>query len=275
MDAIPRFETLTRLGFAARGVLYLLIAYLAIAAGRNSDSSDVMRSMADGGGSRLVLGLIALGLFAYGAWRTLSAAYDLEGAGRNGKGAIARAGQALSGAVHIVMGLFAAGLALGVLASGAGGETSDKAAGWLMDLPGGELMLRLLALAFMLGGLFQAWSAYRLKFLEQLDGRAARQAWIRWVGRLGYIARGVVFVLIGVLLWRAAGAHAPSRAGGLAEALDTLSGASRLVVAAGLGMFGAFSLVQAVYRRITSPDVVRRFEHRRRPAGGRGATVRH
>lgn len=258
MDAVPKFETLTRLGFAARGVLYGLIAYLAIAAGRNAGSSDVLRSMADGGAGRLVLGLIALGLLAYGAWRCLEAAQDLEGAGDGAKGAMVRLGHALSGVVHIALGLLAGGLVFGLVGQGGGGDGADTAAGWVMDLPAGDILVRLLAVGFVLGGLAEAWAAYRLKFLEQLDGRAARRPWVKWVGRLGYIARGIVFILIGVLLWQAAGAHNPGQAGGVGEALGSLSGTSRSAVAAGLGLFGVFSLVQALYRRITNPHVLRR-----------------
>jgi hypothetical protein len=261
MNAVPRFETFTRLGFAARGVLYILIAYLAIAAGRNADSTDVLRSMAEGGASRLVLGLIALGLLAYGAWRCLEAAMDLEGAGPGAKGAATRLGHGMSGVAHGVMGLLAAGLALGVVGSdGGGGQGADKATGLVMTLPAGGLLLRLVAVGFILGGLAEGWSAYRLKFLEQLDPRAAARPWVRWVGRLGYIARGIVFILIGLLLWKAAGAHNPDQAGGVGEALGSLSGTHRIMVAGGLGFFGMFSLVQAVYRRITNPHVLHRLE---------------
>lgn len=264
MDAVPRFETFTRLGFAARGVLYLLIAYLAIAAGRNTGSSDVMRTLADGGASRLVLGLIALGLLAYGAWRCLEAAMDLEGAGDGAKGAVARLAHGGSGIAHVVLGLLAAGLALGLVGQGGGGggEGADKATGFVMDLPGGGGLLRLVAVGFMLGGLAQGWSAYRLKFLKQLDARAAQQAWVKWSGRLGYIARGVVFILIGLLLWGAAGSGNPGQAGGMGEALGSLSGTHRLLVALGLGLFGVFSLVQAAYRRITNPHVLQRVRGR-------------
>lgn len=153
MDVVPRFETLTRIGFAARGALYTLIAYLAVAAGRNPGSADVMRSLADGGASRLMLALIALGLLAYGAWRLLDAAYDLEGARPGAEGAAVRLGHGLSGGVHVVMGLLAAGLATGLVATVGGGE--DKAAGWLMDMPGGGGLMRLLAVGFGLGGLAQ------------------------------------------------------------------------------------------------------------------------
>jgi hypothetical protein len=259
MNAIPRFETLTRLGFAARGALYLMIAYLAIETGRNTGSSGALRTLAQGGASQVALFVIAVGLLAYGAWRCAEAALDLEGAGDDAKGLGARALHGLSGVVHVLLGLLALGLTFGLVGpGGGGGGGEDTATGWLLGLPGGEVLLRVIALGFMLGGLAQGWSAYRLKFLKQLEPQAAGKSWVRWVGRLGYAARGVVFVLIGVLLWRAAAAHDPQQAGGVGEALGSLSGWPQVLVALGLGLFGVFSIVQALYRRITDPKVLQR-----------------
>lgn len=194
---------------------------------------------------------------------------DLEGAGEGAKGAAVRLGHAGSGVAHLVLGLLAAGLALGLVGQGGGGggEGADKAAGFVLDLPGGGGLVRLLAVAFMLGGLAQGWSAYRLRFLKQLDPRAAGRAWVKWSGRLGYVARGVVFILIGLLLWRAAASQNPDQAGGAGEALGSLSGTYRLLVALGLGLFGVFSLVQAAYRRITNPHVLQRVRGLGPPAG--------
>ncbi|WP_374468681.1 DUF1206 domain-containing protein [Phenylobacterium sp.] len=272
MNAVPRFETLTRVGFAARGLLYLMIAYLAIEAGRTTGSSGALRTLADGGPSQLALFVIALGLLAYGVWRCAEGALDLEGAGDGAKGLAVRVIHGASGVVHILLGLLALGLTFGVGDSGGGGGGgADTATGWLLGLPGGALLVRLIAVGFVAGGLAQAWSAYRLKFLKQLDSRAAEKPWVKWIGRLGYLARGVVFVLIGVLFWHAASAADPQQAGGVGEALSSLSGWSRVLVAAGLGLFGVFSIVQAVYRRITDPHVLSRLRAHTPVPHGRAA----
>lgn len=257
MTHTPQLETFTRLGFAARGFLYLLVAYMAVSLGRHAGSSDVLRTLAEDGSGRLLLVLIALGLLAYGAWRCLEAAQDLEGAGDGAKGALVRGGHAMSGGAHVLLGLLAAGLAFGWVGTGGGGNGADEAAGRALQLPAGALLVKFVAVGFGLGGLAEGWNAYRLKFLDQLDSRAANQPWVKWVGRVGYLARGVVFILIGLLLWGAASDENPARAGGMGEALASLSGASRAFVALGLGFFGVFSLVQAVYRRINRQAVRR------------------
>lgn len=258
MPVASRFELFTRLGFAARGALYLTIAYLAIEAGRAAGSADALRALADGGPSLIALFFIALGLLAYGAWRCLEAWLDLEGAGGGAKGAGVRLGHVFSGIVHLILGLLAIGLTFGIGSSSGGGEGAESATAWVLGLPGGVLILRTIALGFLAGGLAEGWNAYRLQFLKQLDPAAARKDWVRWIGRLGYIARGVVFVLIGLLLWKAAGAHSPQQAGGTGDALASLSDGKRMLVAAGLGLFGVFSIVQAIYRRITNPHILGR-----------------
>jgi hypothetical protein len=265
MNRLTNLETFTRLGFAARGVLYILVGYLAISAGRELSSSGVLRHLADGGFSQLLLGIMALGLLAYGAWRIAEAALDLEGHGGKAKGVVARGGHALSGATHLLLGLLALGLALGLMKAGGGQDGAQTATAWVLGLPGGEMILRLIALGFIAGGLAQIYSAYRLDFLKQLDGRACRLEAVKWSGRLGYAARGIVFAIVGVFLWRAGAAHDPGQVAGTGEALASLSGWQHLLVAVGLFLFGVFSLVQAVYRRITNPDVVARLSrHARR-----------
>lgn len=274
MNSIPRFETFTRLGFAARGLLYILMGYLAIEAGRSLGTSDVLRTLAGGGPSRVVLGLVGLGLLAYGAWRVAEAALDLEGSGEGLKGKAVRAGHAGSGLVHILLGLLALGLTLGIGMGGGGGgaegggsEGAQTATAWLLGLPAGDWLVRLIAVGFVVGGLGEWLQAYKLGFLKQLDERARGRGWVKWTGRLGYAARGVLFILAGLFYWRAAATENPAQAGGLGEALGALSGWAQILVAAGLVMFGVFSLVQAAYRRITNPQVVERL---RAAAGPRG-----
>lgn len=262
MESIARFETLTRIGFAARGLTYILIGWLAIEAGRATGASGALASLAEGPG-RLVLWLVAIGLLAYGAWKIIEAAFDIEGAGGGAKGAAVRTGHVISGVVHLFLALTALDLAMGTPSSGGGdGEDARAATSWLLDLPAGALLVRLVAVALIAAGAYQVVQAVQLRFLKHLEARAATQAWVKWVGRLGYLARGVVFVLVGMMFWRAGTSESAGAAGGTGEALASLSGTTQLVVAAGLAMFGIFSLVQAVYRRIADPQVVQRLTAR-------------
>lgn len=256
--------TATRIGFAARGVMYLLIAYFALSAGRAEDGAEALRHLESGSG-RVLLGITAIGFLAYGVWRLSEAALDSEGHGSGAKGIAVRIGSAVSGLIHLGLSAYAAKLALGKPA-GSGGSNTEEGAATAMSLPGGEMLLLVAAGALLLAGLYQFVNAVRLKFRRHLDPRVADKAWIAWVGRLGYAARGVVFVLIGIFFLRAFDHGNAAEAGGVGDALASLPGALDTLVAAGLLMFGLFSLVEARYRRISNPRLVERLQNAA-PAG--------
>ena len=79
--------------------------------------------------------------------------------------------------------------------------------------------------------------------------------WTRRAGRLGHVARGVVFLVIGIFLAQAALQSDPDEVRGLGGALSALAaqpfGPYLLVlVALGFVAFGLFMFVVARYRRI-------------------------
>jgi hypothetical protein len=98
----------------------------------------------------------------------------------------------------------------------------------------------------------QLYKAGTCSFLEHLDERA-RQPVAKWLGRIGFAARGVVFLTLAWLLARGALLHSVAGAGGLEQALDALRGPLEVPVAAGLFVFGLYSIVEARYRSIHKP----------------------
>ena len=120
-------------------------------------------------------------------------------------------------------------------------------------MAGGEWALGIVAVAVVAVGLYQFVSAIKLGFLKHLDPRVAGKAWIKWAGRAGFAARGVVFVLVGIFFWRAMMTESAAQAGGMGDAIAALPATAQTVVAAGLLMFGVFSLIEARYRSIDNP----------------------
>ena len=121
-----------------------------------------------------------------------------------------------------------------------------------LHLPAGDLALGIAAAVLAGAGIVQLWKVWSCSFLHHLD-EAARRPFARWLGRIGYAARGVIFLTIAWLLTRAALDHSAAEAGGLEQALDTLRGPLQFPVAAGLALFGLYSLVEARYRSIHKP----------------------
>lgn len=258
MPSVPSLEMLTRIGFAARGIMYFLIGYLAIRLGRSEGGSGALAYLADGSG-KLLLAAMALGFLAYGIWRLSEALIDTEGHGSDAKGAVIRVGGAVSGIVHLGLALLAATLSSG--GGGAGGQTgAEQGAATALALPGGPLLLGMVGLALVGTGAWQLLKAARAGFLRHVDGEAARLGWVIWLGRAGYAARGVVFMIMGWFLIQAGFAADASEAGGMGAVLSWLSGPVRFVVALGLLLFGLFSLVEARYRRINDPKVLERLK---------------
>jgi len=244
------FEALTRIGFAARGLVYGLIGWVALRSGRNEDPGGIFDSL-EGGGGKLLLAVMALGFFFYAVWRLLDAWIDPEGRGDDAKGVgvrIAGAGIAL-----IYLG-FAGAAALHVIdsSSGDGGNTGEEGARTALGLPGGSVLLYAVAAAFLWAAVAQFAKAWTLNFMRHLKCSGPTSRWVCWLGRAGYATRGAIFLVTAWLFFGAARHHSAREAGGLADALSSMPAALQTAVACGLILFGLFSLAEARFRKIDS-----------------------
>ena len=248
---------LTRLGFAARGLMYLVIGYLALRSGRTEDGSGALAFLGSGSAAPLLFAM-AGGFAGYALWRLSEAIVDTENHGGGAKGGAVRTGGAMSGLIHLGLGFLALKLALG--SGNAGGSDAQGATAGALALPGGELLVILGGAALLGIGAFQLVRAAKGDFLRHLSPQAAHAPWVRWMGRAGYAARGIVFLLMGWFLLQAGLGSDAKEAGGMGEALGSLPSAAEAAVALGLGLFGVFSLVEARYRRISDPRVLERLQ---------------
>ncbi len=248
-------EMAARLGFAARAVTYGAIGYLTLRLGRTEDNQGVLTFIQGAGGS-IVLSLMALGFAGYGLWRLCEAILDSEGQGNGAGGIVKRLGGAISGVVHLF--LCWGAIRLLVWGEEAAGNAAERGASTMLAFPGGWAALVLVAAVLLGLGAYQIVKAIKLGFLKHLDPAAARRPWVAWVGRAGYLARGVVFVATALFMWQASASSRAAAAGGLEQALDSFPSWLQVLVAAGLFLFGVFSAVEAVYRRITDSDVIER-----------------
>jgi len=242
---------LTRLGFAARGFLYLIIAWLAIGTGRAEDLTGALEHLR---GERVLLILILAGFLAYGFWRVTDALFDSEGHGEGKKGALGRTGAGASGIIYLFFAWQAWRLLKGDGGSGGGAQ---EQAGTVMNLPGGTLLVEIGGVILFLAGLWQLKRAISCDFCKHLRADIQHQGWVKWMGRGGYGARGVIFIVTAIFLLSAGLTGDPSEAGGLKDALRWMGSPVNLIVAAGLALFGAFSLVEARFRQINPPPLDR------------------
>lgn len=240
------FQRFTRLGFAARGFLYVLIAALVILTGQTEDLTGALEYVGHGLGKAL-LAVIAIGMAAYGLWRLSDAAFGTESGSDGWKAWAKRTGAATSGLIYCWLAVKAA---LVILARPPSGNESQQHAAEALHLPAGNLLLFAASAILAGAGVIQLYKAARATFLDHLERDAASRWWIRLLGRIGYAARGIIFVTIGYMLLRSGLDRSAAEAGNLGNAMDWLYSPVRQLVAAGLLLFGVFSIMEAVYRPI-------------------------
>ena len=248
MSTAHRLTLLTRLGFAARGLLYITIAFLVIAAERAADPAAALAYLGHGFG-RLLLIVMAAGFAAYGLWRTTDGLLNLEQHTHDRRGIGQRIGAVGSGLVHLLLASQAVRLAVHTgkvdpLTGAQGGAATA------LSLPGGALMLLAAGLVLLGAGAAQLGTAATCRFCDDLDTSVAERGWVRWTGRIGYAARGVVFIISGFFLVSAGWETRASEAGGVEEALAWLDSPWDTIVGTGLLMFGLFSFIEARFRTI-------------------------
>jgi Domain of Unknown Function (DUF1206) len=259
----PWIERLARVGFVAKGLVYLIIGGLALQAalgrgGETTGSEGALLTILRQPYGRVLLFIVAIGLAGYAAWRFVQAGLDPEGMGRDGNRVLQRVGYAISGVIHAGLALAAARMALGF---GQGENRDSGAQDWtalVLAQPLGRWIVAAVGLGIVAFGLAELVRAYRTDLPKQLDLSRLDPSARKWVvrfGRMGMAARGIVFALIGGFLVRAALTYDSSQARGLGGALESLHGQPYgpwllALVAIGLIAFGVFELVQARYRRI-------------------------
>jgi hypothetical protein len=257
VDKSRGFITLVRLGYAARGIVYVLLGYLALSTRGEAreGASSVFDYLQDVPLGSALLWVIAIGLLAYSAFKLISAVGDVQHRGSDAKGAVKRVGDLASGFAYAFLAYAAFQFATGGKHAAEGGQ-SQHMAGSVMDWAVGPVVLGIVGLGFIAGAFVQAKSAATADFMKHVAGRAPSA--VEAVGRAGSAARAVVFALIGWSLVQSAWLVQSGKAKGLGEAILALRahGVIYALVAIGLLLFGVFSLVMARYRII--PDFEKR-----------------
>jgi len=256
----PAIAALARVGFVARGALYLVVAALAVAIaagdhGKNASSKGALQELADKPFGFWMVAALAVGFGGYALWRLVSAvAGRTQETGRK-RSVWSRLGALGSGVVYGSLCVACVSILIG---SGSSGDTGniDRFSTALMDI---SPWIVLGAGAAIVGaGLWQVYVGLSGRFMKHFkDGKIPGRAhpWIRRIGAFGHVARGVAIGLIGWFLIDAARSYDPKDAVGLDGALQRLAsepygGPALLAVAAGLGAFGLFSIFAARYSEV-------------------------
>jgi hypothetical protein len=251
-------RALARAGLTARGVIYILIGWIAllVALGqstREADQQGALQLLASKPYGLVSLWLLAIGFAAYALWRLSEAAFGVTGEG-NGAGPRLKSlgrGVVYAGFVYLTVKVI-------TRTQGSQSRQQQDVTAQAMQHPAGRWLVGIAGLIVVIIGLVLLIEGIRHKFMKnlrtsQMSARTRRV--VKWLGTIGTSARGVVFALAGVLVIQAAITHDAAKSGGIDKALLTLRhqpfGVVLLAVAAlGLVIFGVYGLCEARWRKV-------------------------
>jgi hypothetical protein len=256
----PVMEVLTRLGYGVRGVIYIVMGILAVqvALGKGGALASPQGAIAAIGkqpAGMILLWVVLIGILAYSLWGLVRAIWDPLNKGSDTKGILTRIGYFASAVGYAFLAYTTYGFISGTSQSTNGSPAKILAS--VMAIPMGRWAIALIGLIVVAVGLYQIMLGIKAGFEKQfqtydLTPKEAKLA--TDVGRFGTAARGVVFALVGGLIFLAAYNSNPSQPVGMDAALATLLhqpyGIWLLgIIAVGLVAFGFYSLLGAIWFR--------------------------
>lgn len=258
----PLMETLTRIGYGARGLIYMTMGLLAVqvALGKGGALASPQGAIAAIGkqpAGLILLWVVLVGIVSYSVWGVVRAVFDPLGKGHDTKGLLARFGFLTSAFGYAILIWPTYGYITGASQTANGSQT-QKFISTIMAMPWGRWAIGILGLAVLAGGLYQIYLGFKADFDRQFQTYALTSGEVKLVsdiGRFGTSARGVVFALVGGLITWAAYQANPRQPIGMDTALATLMhqpyGIWLLgVVAVGLIAFGFYSILSGLWFRL-------------------------
>jgi len=261
----PGVEWLARFGFIVRGLIYVVIGLLAVqmALGSGGSATSPTGAIAFIGQQpfgNVLLAITAVGLAGYSLWGFIRGIFDPLGRGSDMKGLFDRGGFIFSGISYAALMIPPALAVLNMPSNSASGSAPGVPSS-LMAGPMGKWIVIAFGLFWVGAGIGQLAAAYTAHFTRDLNTRKMSAQELKTatrIGQAGYSARGIVFVLIGLITLQAVFASGSKQVPGFETALATLQqapygGLLLGVVAVGLILFGTYSILGAKWAQ-TGPD---------------------
>ena len=255
-----------RAGLGARGATFALVAILAleVAFGKRGSAEDrpgALQTIAEHPFGRFLIAALAIGLGGFAFWCFAQAALGEKLESGKDMNIFKRIGLVALGLIYLGLCAMCAALvfgANGAVKSGGGNQGEVRATRIALEQPLGRYAVIAVGLGIIGAGVANVYIALSGKFREDLKEQQMGSTERRWympLGVAGHIARGVIFVLIGVFFIQAAWDYKPKDAVGLDGALTKLAQADYGpvllgCVASGLLAYGLFCFVQARYSEV-------------------------
>ena len=262
----PLMETLARIGFGARGLIYFVMGVIDVqvatgAAHAPADQQGALAAISAQPVGKILLLIVLVGLVGYTLWGLIRVIFDPLHLGKDAKGFVQR--------LWFLTSAFTYGSLIFPtynLLNGSGGSAQNgqqtaqtqQSVTPLLSSTGGQWLVGILGLISLGIGFGQVFQGLSRKFDKQFELyrlNPRQRVWIRRLGRFGTVARGITFGLIGAFLIISAVRADPSQAQGIDGALLKLAqlpyGPWLLgIVAVGLIAFGIYSMSGVLWFRL-------------------------
>ena len=251
-EQVPRIAIF---GLIAKGFVYVLLGVLVllqaldITSSGVKDKTGVLQSLQESFAGRWLLPLLALGLVCYTVWRFIEA-YHFSKRQKWGK----TLRYFFSGVIY----LFVSYTALSIFfnRNKENGDSEQQFAAEMLNKPFGEWLVGLAALSIAAVGIYQLYYGFSGKYrdhVQKMNLDSAKARVMLASGLIGYPARGIVWLIIAYLMFKAAVSGSSSNAGDTGKAIRFAQvewGWPFLAaIAIGLIAYGAFNFVRARYER--------------------------
>jgi len=253
-------KPIAQAGLTAKGIVYCLLGIFAFMAAFNISGQSTANTNKEGvfgfiqkqTGGQIMLAVVALGLLCYCLWRGIQAFGDTEEKGSDSKGIASRGRYLFSGLIYASL----AAYAMKMLFSdkGSGKSNSQDRVQELLNKPFGEWLPGLVAAIIIGVGIYQIYYGVSEKYRKHVDkaNNSANKEILLTAGKIGYVARGIVWLVIGWLFIKAAGNSNSDQQGDTSKAFGFLAEASYgsyILAAVGFGLicYGVFNFIRVRY----------------------------
>ncbi|WP_066172303.1 DUF1206 domain-containing protein [Bacillus marinisedimentorum] len=257
----PWVRNFARFGYAAKGTVYVLIGILSIMpaggfGGRTTGSEGAFAALSSRPFGEFALWIMAFGLIGYAVWKLMETFMHIKGKEHGIKEMIKRASFLVSAVIHLGLAYKAFMI---IMNAGSPGSARQTVTARLLGEVWGRWIIGIAGAIILAFAFYELYKGYKGKFgkhLKAIEMDEDERKTMRTVGKAGFIARGVVFALIGWFVIDSALEAKAENEQGMDKALSEIAqqpfGPYLLaVVAGGLLMYGIFMFFKARYRVIT------------------------
>ncbi|MCA1055347.1 DUF1206 domain-containing protein [Rossellomorea aquimaris] len=262
-DIKPWIRGFARVGYIARGSVYMMIGALALMAafgvgGSMSDSSGAFRAVAQAPFGEVLLWIVGFSLIGIVLWSFIEVVKDPGHSGSSKvKSTFRRLSHLFSGIAYAVLSYNAFMIAMHAKSGSGSGKQTMSAK--LLSQPFGQWIVGIVGAVIIGYALYEIHKGYSEKYTKYFKRhKMSDKEWQlgKKAGKLGLYSRGLVFLLVGYFFIQTAITADPDQTKGLDGALSKIAQQPfgqwiLAIVAAGLFLYGVYQILKGKNRHLS------------------------